>query len=336
MPDNVIQPQLAEPGVSLAVARAARRRRAILISAAVLAAFVLWELCHHVRRLHVGCLRPLGPDQHCAHRSLGGSSRSRSRITRRCTVAICSWPIDPEPFQLALRRRAGVAAPGGRPIRSRPGFDSTSYDAQRQVAGAALTYAQQTIRRVQSAGNRQCRVARRNSTRRTKRCAAPPAMSRWRTARLPRRNRCLPRTPPRRRAPRLNSHSHSGASTAPRSSLRPMARSTTSPCASATWHATSDPLIGIVDAHAWRIIANYKQYFIPSFVVGGTAWVWLDSHPWHFYRGRIDGVGRGISRSPEAPDIAALRRAHHRLDPSATTLPGDRSIWSIGHPTCTC
>jgi multidrug efflux system membrane fusion protein len=59
------------------------------------------------------------------------------------------------------------------------------------------------------------------------------------------------------------------------------------------------PLIGIVDAHAWRIMANYKQDYIRGFRVGGTAWVWLDSHPWHIYRARIQGIARGISRSPD-------------------------------------
>jgi multidrug efflux system membrane fusion protein len=56
------------------------------------------------------------------------------------------------------------------------------------------------------------------------------------------------------------------------------------------------PLIGIVDAHAWRIMANFKQSFIRGFTEGGTAWVWLDSAPWHFRRARIQGVARGISR----------------------------------------
>ena len=65
----------------------------------------------------------------------------------------------------------------------------------------------------------------------------------------------------------------------------------------------SEPMIGILDAHAWRIIANYKQDFIPSLIVGGAAWVWLDSQPWHFYRGRIAGIGRGISRSPDAQTL---------------------------------
>ncbi len=58
-----------------------------------------------------------------------------------------------------------------------------------------------------------------------------------------------------------------------------------------------EPLIGIVDANAWRIIANYKQSYLPLFQVGRTAWVWLDSHPWRFYRGRIVGIARGISRT---------------------------------------
>jgi membrane fusion protein, multidrug efflux system len=59
------------------------------------------------------------------------------------------------------------------------------------------------------------------------------------------------------------------------------------------------PLIGIVDAHAWRIMANYKQNYIRGFELGHTAWVWLDSDPWHFHRGRIDGIARGISRDPD-------------------------------------
>ena len=58
------------------------------------------------------------------------------------------------------------------------------------------------------------------------------------------------------------------------------------------------PLIGIVDAGSWRIVANYKQSYVRSFEVGGTAWVWLDSQPWHFHRGRIGGIARGISREP--------------------------------------
>jgi multidrug efflux system membrane fusion protein len=59
------------------------------------------------------------------------------------------------------------------------------------------------------------------------------------------------------------------------------------------------PFIGIVDAHAWRIIANYKQDRLRNFEIGKTAWIWLDSQPWHFHRARITGIARGISRNPQ-------------------------------------
>jgi multidrug efflux system membrane fusion protein len=56
------------------------------------------------------------------------------------------------------------------------------------------------------------------------------------------------------------------------------------------------PLIGLVDAHAWRIFANYKESLIRHMQVGHTAWVWLDAYPWHIHRARIQGIARGISR----------------------------------------
>jgi multidrug efflux system membrane fusion protein len=56
------------------------------------------------------------------------------------------------------------------------------------------------------------------------------------------------------------------------------------------------PLIGLVDAHAWRIYANYKETVIRHMKVGGTAWVWLDAYPWQFHRAVIQGIARGISR----------------------------------------
>jgi membrane fusion protein, multidrug efflux system len=61
------------------------------------------------------------------------------------------------------------------------------------------------------------------------------------------------------------------------------------------------PLIGIVDANAWRIMANYKQYYVRSFKIGGEAWVWLDSAPWRLHRAKITGIARGFSRDPQAP-----------------------------------
>jgi multidrug efflux system membrane fusion protein len=61
------------------------------------------------------------------------------------------------------------------------------------------------------------------------------------------------------------------------------------------------PMIGIVDANAWRVMANYKQYYVRSFKVGDEAWVWLDSAPWHLHRAKITGIARGFSRDPQMP-----------------------------------
>lgn len=59
------------------------------------------------------------------------------------------------------------------------------------------------------------------------------------------------------------------------------------------------PLIGIVDAHAWRILANYKENVIRHMQVGHPAWVWLDTYPWHMHRAVIQGIASGISRNPD-------------------------------------
>src|SRR5271156_3649800 len=58
----------------------------------------------------------------------------------------------------------------------------------------------------------------------------------------------------------------------------------------------NEPLIGLIDAHAWRIYANYKESVIRHMKVGHTAWVWLDTYPWHVHRATIQGIARGISR----------------------------------------
>jgi membrane fusion protein, multidrug efflux system len=58
----------------------------------------------------------------------------------------------------------------------------------------------------------------------------------------------------------------------------------------------NQPLLGLVDAHAWRIIANYKESVIRHMQVGHVAWVWLDAYPWHVHRAVVQGIARGISR----------------------------------------
>jgi len=57
------------------------------------------------------------------------------------------------------------------------------------------------------------------------------------------------------------------------------------------------PLIGIVDVNRFRIIANFKEYVAASLKPGKTVWIWLDSHPWRLFRGRVESVGRGIARN---------------------------------------
>ena len=65
------------------------------------------------------------------------------------------------------------------------------------------------------------------------------------------------------------------------------------------------PLIGIVDAHAWRIIANYKQSYLRGIAAGDTAWVWLNYEPWRLYRARVAGIAQGIARNPAPGGLLA-------------------------------
>lgn len=69
----------------------------------------------------------------------------------------------------------------------------------------------------------------------------------------------------------------------------------------------NEPLIGLVDAHAWRIYANYKETMIRHMKAGHTAWVWLDTYTWHMHRATIQGTARGISREQgERQDVAPM------------------------------
>ena len=86
-----------------------------------------------------------------------------------------------------------------------------------------------------------------------------------------------------------------------------------------TAHA-NDPVIGIIAANNWRVIANYKQSYLTSLRPGGTAWIWLDADPWHIYRAHIRSIGRGISRQrgdtgllPYIPPTTDWIRLQHRF-----------------------
>jgi multidrug efflux system membrane fusion protein len=61
---------------------------------------------------------------------------------------------------------------------------------------------------------------------------------------------------------------------------------------------SSRPAIAVVDSSAWRVVANYKEYYLRHFRRGHRAWVWLDSRPWHLYRAEVQGMSHGIGREP--------------------------------------
>jgi membrane fusion protein, multidrug efflux system len=64
-----------------------------------------------------------------------------------------------------------------------------------------------------------------------------------------------------------------------------------------------EPMLTIVDAHAWRVYANYKERFLHHFHPGMIAWVWLDAAPGQWYRAHIEGMSHVISRDESAPGL---------------------------------
>ncbi len=82
------------------------------------------------------------------------------------------------------------------------------------------------------------------------------------------------------------------------------------------------PLIGILDAHAWRIMANYKQYYLRSSAARragmGLARFRSLAPASRPYRQHQPGHQPRSQRD----EAAALCRADHRLDPPAAPLSG--------------
>ena len=89
------------------------------------------------------------------------------------------------------------------------------------------------------------------------------------------------------------------------------------------------PLIGIVDAKAWRIIANYTESYIRGFAVGDTAWVAQFQCTAPSPR---ENSGHRARRQPRAGADPAVElcRADHRLDPPAAPFPGDADAGRSG------
>ena len=61
--------------------------------------------------------------------------------------------------------------------------------------------------------------------------------------------------------------------------------------------SAGEAIIGLVDDNQWRVIANFKEDVAASVTAGTAVWVWLDTKPWHLYRGHVESVARGIARS---------------------------------------
>ena len=320
MPNDAPMPPVVEPAKTLVSARTARRRRALTVAGGVLALFALWELA-------TGFVAYTS-DAYVRSDLISVAPEVTGRIV--AVVVHDNQPvaagdllakIDPEPFRLA--RDAAQASLREAAAHIVADQDATHIaDAQRQVADAALTYAQETIRRVQAlqadsvASRAQLDDANAGLRRATadvaaasgaqakaqqllaadaatqQRLEAELALAEWR----------LDRT--RIVAP--------GDGTINNLTLRvgDMARA-------------AEPLIGVIDAHAWRINANYKQYLHPAL---------------HRRRNRMGVAGQPSMAPVPRPDRrhrprhqpltgragpAALCRAHHRLDPSAAAVPGD-------------
>ena len=58
----------------------------------------------------------------------------------------------------------------------------------------------------------------------------------------------------------------------------------------------NQPALAIVDGNAWRVIANFKEYYIRHLPPGREVWVWFDFYPWHLYRARVQGIAHAINR----------------------------------------
>lgn len=68
------------------------------------------------------------------------------------------------------------------------------------------------------------------------------------------------------------------------------------------------PRLGIVASDRWYVMALYKEEAIRHLAEGGSVWIHLDIYPWQLFRGRIEGVSRGIGRELQQtailPEIA--------------------------------
>ena len=58
------------------------------------------------------------------------------------------------------------------------------------------------------------------------------------------------------------------------------------------------PIMAVVSDEDWRVIANYREQLVRHIKPGQHVTVHLDNYPWIFFEGEVQGVARGVSRSP--------------------------------------
>lgn len=61
------------------------------------------------------------------------------------------------------------------------------------------------------------------------------------------------------------------------------------------------PLVALVADKSWYVTANYKEGVLRHLKTGRMGWVWLDTHPFRFYRARIAGIAAAVNRHKAQP-----------------------------------
>jgi multidrug efflux system membrane fusion protein len=61
------------------------------------------------------------------------------------------------------------------------------------------------------------------------------------------------------------------------------------------------PLVALVASNSWYVTANYKEGVLRHLKTGRIGWVWLDTHPFHFYRAEIEGIAAAVNRHKTQP-----------------------------------
>ncbi|MEM1155850.1 MAG: efflux RND transporter periplasmic adaptor subunit, partial [Pseudomonadota bacterium] len=67
---------------------------------------------------------------------------------------------------------------------------------------------------------------------------------------------------------------------------------------------SGDTLFGFINRDTTRVVANIKDTNLAMLHPGKRVWVYLANYPWRLFKGEVDSLGRGVSRSDSAEDPA--------------------------------